>query len=60
MLDGINEALAISQMVRHYVNNDLCKEEMPSCSNRAYYPNKDNIKNHLYMVKNCPNLISTI
>ena len=41
----------VCQMLRHYVNNDLCKEEKPSCSDRAYYPTKDDIKNHVYRAK---------
>ena len=49
--EGITEVPTVSQMLRHYVNNDLCKEEKPSCSDRAYYPTKDDIKNHVYRAK---------
>ena len=49
--DGITEVPIVCQMLRHYVNNELCKEDRPSCSDRAYYPTKDDIKNHVYRAK---------
>ena len=61
--DGITEVPTVYQMLRHYVNNELCKEDKPSCSDRAYYPTEDDIKNHVYRAKkhlNCQNLTSTI
>ena len=51
VLDGITEVPTVCQMLRHCVNNDLRKEEKPSCSDRAYYPTKDDIKNHVYRAK---------
>ena len=32
MSDGITEVPTVYQMLRHYVNNDLCKEDKPSCN----------------------------
>ena len=49
--DGITEVPIVCQMLRHYVNNELCKEDRPSCSDRAYYLTKDDIKNHVYQAK---------
>ena len=49
--DGITKVPTVYQMLRHYVNNDLGKEDKPSYSDRAYYPTKDDIKNHVYRAK---------
>ena len=38
-------------MLRHYVNHHLCQEEKSKSSDRAYYPTKDDIKNHVYQAK---------
>ena len=61
--DGITELPTVYQMLQHYVNNDLCKEDKPSCSDRAYYPTKDDVKKYVYRAKkhlNSQNLTSTI
>ena len=49
--DGITEVSTVSHMVRHYVNNDLCKDDKPAESDRAYNPTKCDIKNHVYRAK---------
>ena len=49
--EGITDTSSVSRMLRHYVNHHLCQEEKPNPSDRAYYPTKDDIKNHVYQAK---------
>ena len=47
----ITEVSTVSHMVRHHVNNDLCKDDKPAESDRAYNSTKCDIKNHVYRAK---------
>ena len=49
--EGITDTSSVSRMLRHYVNHHLCQEKKPKPSDRAYYPMKDDIKNHVYLAK---------
>ena len=46
-----NNTHKVRSLLRHYVMNDLCKDNVPNPNDRAYFPLDTDLRNHIFMAK---------
>ena len=51
VLEGITDPLEVQRHLKHYVRHSLCTEQPPDSLDRAYYPEIQDIRNHMNKAK---------
>ena len=51
VLEGMVEPLEVQRHLKHYVQHYLCASELPDSLDRAYYPDIQDIRNHINTAK---------
>ena len=51
VLEGISDPLEVQRHLKHYVRHSLCSEQPPDTLDRAYYPELQDIRNHVNKAK---------
>ena len=51
VLEGVIDPLEVQRHLKHYVRHSLCGEQPPDVLDRAYYPELQDIRNHINKAK---------
>ena len=48
---GTTDAMEMKRLLKHHVNHYMCTDHLPDPNDRAYYPNMEDIRNHINKAK---------